>query len=368
MIEYNKDELKENLSLENVFSLVEELGGEPMYTSFGFVAKTICHNPPHQGSMKLYFYSNTNLFKCYTQCFETFDIFELLIKIKKQLNEEYDLVKAMIFIANKFNLSGTEVSESFNLLEKDFSKFNNYERIIDLNYNNNQDVLLKEYDDFILKNLFYPRITPWEKEGILQKVIEYNKIGFYLGEDQITIPHFDKDNRFIGLRGRTVVQEDAERFGKYRPVYINKTLYNHPLGLNLYNLNNSKDKIKVFKKAIVFESEKSCLLYQSLFGIENDISVAVCGFSLSSYQVKLLMDLGVEEIIVAFDRQFKSKDKEDIEFQNLKKNFINLSNKYKHFINISFIFDKDLITDYKDSPIDKGKDIFLKLLKERIRL
>ena len=104
MIEYNKDELKENLSLENVFSLVEELGGEPIYTNFGFVAKTICHNPPHQGSMKLYFYSNTNLFKCYTQCFETFDIFELLIKIKKQLNEEYDLVKAMIFIANKFKI------------------------------------------------------------------------------------------------------------------------------------------------------------------------------------------------------------------------------------------------------------------------
>ena len=367
MIEYNKDELKENLSLENVFSLVEELGGEPMYTNFGFVARTICHNPPHQGSMKLYFYKNTNLFKCYTQCFETFDIFELVIKIKKQMNEDFDLVKAMYFIANKFNLSGSISSNSFNLLEKDFSKLNSYERILDLNYNN-QEVLLEEYETNILDNLYYPRIIPWEKEGISQEVIKYNKIGYYLGEDQITIPHYDKDGRFIGLRGRTVVAYDAERYGKYRPVFINSILYNHPLGLNLYNLNNSKENIKICKKVIVFESEKSCLLYQSIFGIENDISVAVCGFSLSSYQVKLLIDLGVEEIIIAFDRQFKTIDKEDIEFQNLKKSFFSISNKYKNFINISFIFDKNFITNYKDSPIDNGKDVFLKLLQERISI
>ncbi|MGN1342929.1 MAG: hypothetical protein ACI4VL_07065 [Bacilli bacterium] len=39
------------------------------------------------------------------------------------------------------------------------------------------------------------------------------------------------------------------------------------------------------KKAIVFEGEKSTLLYRSYFGIENDITVACCGSSLSSYQM-----------------------------------------------------------------------------------
>ena len=47
-----------------------------------------------------------------------------------------------------------------------------------------------------------------------------------------------------------------EKYGKYRPVKINNLLYNHPLGMNLYNLNNSKNNIKLFGKAIVFESEK----------------------------------------------------------------------------------------------------------------
>ena len=45
-----------------------------------------------------------------------------------------------------------------------------------------------------------------------------------------------------------------------------------------------------------------------------------------------------------------------------------LYNKYKNYVTISFIFDKEMITDYKNSPIDEGKDKFLKLFKERIIL
>ena len=67
------------------------------------------------------------------------------------------------------------------------------------------------------------------------------------------------------MRGRTVVEEDAERYGKYRPVSVNGTMYNHPLGLNLYNLNNSKDNIGKIKKAIVFEGELFALVYFSQF-------------------------------------------------------------------------------------------------------
>ena len=55
----------------------------------------------------------------------------------------------------------------------------------------------------------------------------------------------------------------------------------------------------------MFEGEKSCILYPSYFGIENDISVACCGSNLSNYQVQLLLNLGVDEIIIAFDKQFK---------------------------------------------------------------
>ena len=120
------------------------------------------------------------------------------------------------------------------------------------------------------------------------------------------------------------------------------------------------------KKAFVFEGEKSTLLYKSYFGLENDISVACCGSSVSAYQIQMLLEAGAEEIIIAFDRQFQEIG--DEEFKHLKTNLVKLRNKYKNFAVISFLFDKDMITEYKSSPIDCGPQAFLQLFKERIIL
>jgi DNA primase len=79
--------------------------------------------------------------------------------------------------------------------------------------------------------------------------------------------------------------EEAERYGKYRPLMVDRKQYNHPLGMNLFNLNNSKKNISSIGKVIVLESEKSCLQYQTYFGVENDITVACCGSNLSMYHV-----------------------------------------------------------------------------------
>ena len=242
----------------------------------------------------------------------------------------------------------------------------NYDRLQEIEVKD-RVVELKVYDEDILSRFNYTvKITPWLNEGICQDALNQAMIGFYPGGDQITIPHFDADGRFIGLRGRTLCKEEGELYGKYRPVKIGKQWYNHPLGMNLYNFNNSQHNIGIMKKAIIFEGEKSCLLYQSYFGLENDISVACCGSSVSAYQIQMLLDAGAEEIIIAFDRQFQ--DIGDEEFKHLKMNLLRLRTKYKNYATISFIFDKNKITGYKDSPIDCGPQIFLQLFKERIVL
>lgn len=43
MYKYDKDTLKENLTIEEVFDLVSELGGEPIMGNGLFTARTICH-------------------------------------------------------------------------------------------------------------------------------------------------------------------------------------------------------------------------------------------------------------------------------------------------------------------------------------
>ena len=78
------------------------------------------------------------------------------------------------------------------------------------------------------------------------------------------------------------------------------------------------------------------------------------------------MDCGAQEIIVALDRQFQEIG--DDEFKHLTDNLTKFYHRYKNYVDISFIFDKKMITGYKDSPIDCSKEIFLKLFKERIKL
>ena len=369
MLVFDKSEIKNLLNIEDIFNLLYEWGGDPEYTSFGILSATICHNAPGEGSKKLYYYSNSTLFHCYTGCSDpSFDIFELVIKVFEiQHNKKVDLNEAVRYIAMRQGYSGRieDALEEEGL--EDWSILSNYNRIQNIEIGEKKNIVLKEYDDIILSRFNYKiKIAPWLKENISQEVIEKAKIGFYPGGDQITIPHFDADGRFIGVRGRALCQQECELYGKYRPLKVNQVLYNHPLGMNLYGLNWSKDAIKTIKKAIIFESEKSCLLYASYFGWENNISVACCGSSVSAYQIQLLIEAGAEEIIIAFDRQFQEIG--DNEFKKLKANLLKLHERYKNFVKINFIFDKNMITGYKASPIDEGKDKFLKLFKERIVL
>ena len=257
MLVFDKTKIREALTDENVFDLLQEWGGDPSRDTFGFVSATICHNPPGEGSRKLYYYENTGLFRCYTGCDSYFDIFELTAKVAQiQWHREFDLNDAVRWIAQRFGFSGDHENRPEDEDLDDWKYLANYERIQDIEVKDNS-VILKEYENGILERFNYSlKIGPWLREGITQAALDQARIGYYPGGDQITIPHFDKDGRFIGLRGRTLCAEEGERFGKYRPMRINRELYNHPLGMNLYNFNNSKDNIKLMKKAIIFEGKR----------------------------------------------------------------------------------------------------------------
>ena len=370
MINYDKVEIREQLQIEHIFALLQLWGGEPEYTNFGIISSTICHNPPGIGSRKLYFYENSGLFICYTGCAESFfDVFELCRKVNKiQKDVDIDLNDAVRWVASYFGFSGEYVQEQEELINsEDFKIFSGYERIESIEPKKQGIITLKEYNKQILDRFNYDVILkPWLDEDISQEILDFMRIGYYPGGAQITIPHVDETGRLVGIRGRTMIKEEAELYGKYRPLRINQIMYNHPLGMNLYNYYYIKENISKIRKVIVFESEKSCLKYKSYFGIDNDISVACCGSNISNYQIEMLLRAGVEEIIVAFDRQFQEIG--DAEFQHLKKNLLKLHSKYNNYVNISFIFDKEMITKYKDAPIDEGKEKFLTLFKERILL
>lgn len=360
-LHYDKDEIKGSLDLEQVASFVSYLGGDPIIKENYFVARTICHNGNGEGSHKLYYYENTTLFKCYTNC-DTMDIFELVIKMKSLEEETWTLPQAMEFVASFFGIAGAEVSEEDKT--DDWKVLNNYERIAHLD-TDVKSVELKVYDDAILKYYPRPRIIPWEEEGITREVMLDRGIAYNPTTGGILIPHYDMNNRLVGIRERTLLKENEKR-GKYMPSIINKIQYSHPLSFNLYGLEKSKDNISSSKIAIVVEAEKSVLKYESFFGLENSIACATCGGNLINFQFQLLQSLGVREIVIGFDKDFI--DKNDENFIKVVNKLKNIEKKYGCFVQISFLFDKEDLLGYKDSPLDKGPEVFQYLFANRIKL
>ena len=379
MKNYNKDEIKNSLSIEQVFDLVSELGGEPIMNNGYFISETICHNHPGDGSHKLYYYDNTKLFRCYTECDSTFDIFELICKIKN-ISQEYKirydeegkenlvpwaLYDAVQFVAVFFGIE----AENENFFEKriklrDWDFLNKYEAN---NLEKQRQIIdLHVYDEKILNNLPRPRLKDWEDEGISAEAAVAANICYDPHSNGIIIPHYNIDDELIGIRIRTLIKEQ-EQYGKYRPAILNGKMYNHPLGFNLYNINNSKRHIQEFGRCFLFESEKSCLKYASYFGLNNDISVAVCGNSINNYQISLLLSLGCKELVIGLDKQYEEIGNEN--WTRWTHKYYQIANKYAKYLQISFLFDlQDNLLDFKDSPIDKGKDVFFELYKNRIRL
>ena len=363
---FNKDDIKNSLTVEQIGEVLADLGAVNFNIHQDMIiSETLCHNLPGEGSMKLFYYDNTKLFRCYTDCGEYFDVFQLVVKAHMvQYDEEWSLPKAVSYVGRMFGFEEEFEDEFENLKLEDWKIIKRYKDTHSKLDKQNKVIELGIKDDSILKNLPKPRVLGWEQEGIKKEVMDSYGICYYPVDCQVIIPHRDEEGNLIGIRGRSMIQEEAERFGKYRPATIAGTMYNHPLGFALYGLDRTKENIKAIKKAVVFESEKSVLMYESYFGRENNIAVAVCGSSFTIHHFKLLMELGVQEIILAFDRQFQEIG--DKEFKRHVKHLQSLADKYKNYVNISCIFDKKMITPYKASPIDCGRDVYLKLFKERI--
>ena len=156
MVIFDKSEIRNALSTENIFDLLQEWGGDPMYTDFGLLSTTICLTTPGEGSKKLFFYEISKLFYCYTGCDSSFDIFELTIKVFDiQHNKKMDLNDAVRYIAARMGIAGRleDAPDTDNLVDWDI--LSNYDRIQNIELNNKQQIILKEYDDDILSRFNY---------------------------------------------------------------------------------------------------------------------------------------------------------------------------------------------------------------------
>lgn len=351
---FDKDLVKEQLEFEDIYTLLEDLGAEPQIFSDTIHCLTICHGGD---SHKLYYYNNTQLFRCYTHCNEAFDIFELIRKVK-----DIDLNTAIYYVVNFFNMQHKLEEVEDELLTDDWKLFKRYQNLRDITINNDH-IELPSIDQTILSHYPQPRYGAWESEYISKEVCDYMNIHYNPVSGGILIPHYDENDRLIGIRERTLVQEN-EIYGKYRPIKIGGKLANHPLSFNLYGLNKAKKRIGEIGVAMVFESEKAVLQSIGYLGLKNNITVGMCGSSLSNYQFHLLLDAGAKEICIGVDRDFNNLY--DEEYIKVLKKMDKMYQKYSPSCNISFMLDIKGLTGYKHSPTDDGREIFLNLWENRL--
>jgi DNA primase len=207
------------------------------------------------------------------------------------------------------------------------------------------------YDESVLEeyNSGYKWFKRFADDGILPSSQVKFKIGFDEESNRITIPWRDFEGKLIGIMARLNLDEKTNF--KYIP------LIPFPKHKFLYGLYQNKEYIKESREVYVFESEKSVMLGDSL-GYKS--FVALGGNSISKTQVEQLLKLNVNKIIIALD--------EGLDTEIIKKDIKTIKDcLFMRDCKIGFILDKNnkyLPKGSKASPIDLGKEVFLKLCDE----
>lgn len=263
-------DLLNQLSPKDIIDLMTKLGAERYKeTKDAILFPTICHNvDSNEASLKLYYYKDTHLFYCYTED-GPMSIFRFMEQYYETRQMEYDWFEDIYSVL--FSISSTSPSvktdNSFQSLKDKFEK--------------RQTQVLPELPSGILDVFTKHYPIEWLKDGINKEAMDKFGILYSISQNKIVIPHYDINNRLIGIRGRALNEWEVENFGKYMPMKIEKTWCSHPLSLNLYGLNKTKENIKKYGICYLFESEKSVLQLEG-FSIPN-CGAAVCGSNFNKY-------------------------------------------------------------------------------------
>ena len=358
----NGNDIKARLTTDDIIRYLAHFGARvnERITNEELRFQTVCHSKL-DNKYKLYYYVKSKSFYCYNSCGHIGDIFNLTEHILEINSKE-----AFRYVCNFFNFSASSNME-FIYNEDNWGLEEPEMETVEYVSNKLENIKFNPIPtiDKNIMNIFL-KYSPveWLSEGITEETLEKYDIKYGLKNHAIVIPHHNVNSDLIGIRVRNLKEEIIEEFGKYNPLFIEKEMYNHKLGHNLDGLDKNIDYIKKVKKVVILESEKAVLQMDSFFG-EKSIAVAICGSNLSRVQMKILLDLGVEEFILALDKQYSNEEEEKIWLKKIEKMVEPL---LSVGVTVTRIWDSLYggFLGHKDSPTDLGKDTYLKLVRDRV--
>lgn len=188
------------------------------------------------------------------------------------------------------------------------------------------------------------KLAVWETEGISRASLDRFGVYYDAFSDRLVYPIRNPDGKIVNVGGRTLDPDWKEK-------KLRKYTYFLSWGelKTIYGLAENRDCITKSGEIILFEGCKSVLLADT-WGIHN--TGAILTSHLNPNQMKLLAGLGCR-VVFALDKDVRVKDDHNIRL-------------LKQFVSVEYIWDGWNLLDEKDSPVDKGREVFKTLYERRL--
>ena len=214
-------------------------------------------------------------------------------------------------------------------------------------YRNVLDCTFDILDESVLTDLVPMIHIDIYKEGILPKTIKKFGLCYSYKWKRTVFPiRWWVDGSLLAYNSRTSIDNHNE-FG-IKKYFITPGYHKEN---NLYGLwENCKD-IEKTKYITLLESEKNVCKRDSRL---DSTCVALQGHSISDEQIRIILGLNINEVIIALDN--------DIPIEEIR----HICEKFYHFRKVSYIYDKwGLLKQNKMSPADANNKIYNFLFKHR---
>lgn len=202
-------------------------------------------------------------------------------------------------------------------------------------------------DDYMNKYEFSrEKLSVWESEGISINTLEKFEVSYDKHSNRLVYPIRNCSGDIVNIGGRTLDPNYKDR-GLKKYCYF----FGWADGMNLIYNFHTLNSLNNIENVILFEGCKSVMLAYE-WGIQN--TGAILTSHLNIYQMKMLAKYG-KTVVFALDKDVDIRN--DKHIQSLKK-----------YVNVEYIYDATSLLNEKDSPVDKGREVFLKLYDDRRKL
>lgn len=367
-------ELLERISVDDVITILTELGAQEVLnyadTKGHLITNTICHNIS-DGKLKLYYFTEDKegnpkgTFHCFTACGDSFNIYDLVKRNFELRNIEMKFNEIINWICSKLGIENSGYSKPDGFGHREAVKNEELEYLKKFDRKKINVPETKIHDERILYKFSDYKHPSWLEEGISKEAMDYWEVKYDFVNHGIILPYRDRNGYLASLKVRNLDDSKIKLGYKYIPYQTfgeNKILYSVPTQFHLFGLYQNEEYIRKIKKVALFESEKSLYKLESWYGRRN-FGLSLFGSNLSQWHIQTIISLGVQEVLICLDREYKDIDSEECRIYQQK--ILRMCQSLVNYVKVSVIVDREGLTPYKSSPVDLSQEIFETLCDQK---